>query len=423
MSNLWSANTPARFWQCAPDPPEDQWIEAVEKALPVLELPAAPYDLDDLLKTILGEGQFGADHWRLSTLKRLYYSFKPFLPRAVIEVMRRLYGRRGATNFALDWPVEPRFPAFQWEVMRQLLLLRHEQSFCVRSFWPDNAPFALVLTHDIETAAGQRYARAVADLEESLGFRSSFSFVPERYKLDYELIHELRERGFEISIHGLKHDGKEFSSYREFSSRVHKMNHYLAEFDAAGFAAPLTIRQPEWMQMLDIEYDRSFFDTDPYEAIAGGVMTIWPYTIGRFVELPYTLAQDYTLTTIRGETTPSLWLCKADFIQQYHGMALVVTHPDYLKTPSVQAIYSEFLQTIKANYSYWHPLPRDAARWWRVRTSDEQSAALATAWVSLEGNSVSVRPVQPSTTDVPRRTRAAASMNGNGKSPAADYPP
>lgn len=33
-------------------------------------------------------------------------------------------------------------------------------------------------------------------------------------------------------------------------------------------------RHPLWMQSLDIEYDLSFFDTDPYEPMAGGSMSM-----------------------------------------------------------------------------------------------------------------------------------------------------
>ena len=76
------------------------------------------------------------------------------------------------------------------------------------------------------------------------------------------------------------------------------------EFGAVGFRAPLTIRNPEWMQALNIEYDLSFFDTDPFEPIPGGTMSIWPFFTGHFVELPYTLVQDYTLVSVLGEDYP-----------------------------------------------------------------------------------------------------------------------
>ena len=122
------------------------------------------------------------------------------------------------------------------------------------------------------------------------------------------------------------------------------------------------------MQALDIEYDLSFFDTDPYEPIPGGTMSIWPFEIGRFVELPYTLVQDYTLTAVLRETTPRIWLEKVDFIEKYWGLALVNSHPDYLRDPANWRLYEEFLQAMRGRAGlYWQGLPREVARWWRAR--------------------------------------------------------
>jgi predicted deacetylase len=42
-------------------------------------------------------------------------------------------------------------------------------------------------------------------LEEEKGFRSSFNFVPERYKVSPELRDYLVKKGFEVGVHGLKH--------------------------------------------------------------------------------------------------------------------------------------------------------------------------------------------------------------------------
>lgn len=234
-------------------------------------------------------------------------------------------------------------------------------------FWPQNNCFAFVLTHDVETAQGLSFVKALADLEEEYGFRSSFNLIPERYAIDHELIVNLQARGFEVGVHGLKHDGKMFTSQRLFEQRAKRINRYLHEWGAVGFRAPLTHRNPEWMQVLEIEYDSSFFDTDIYEPMPGGTMSIWPFFIGRFVELPYTLAQDHTLMVILGEQTPRLWIEKVNFIEQYHGMVLLNTHPDYLCQPSHLAIYREFLQEMKARRGYWHALPRDVALWWRAR--------------------------------------------------------
>ena len=180
---------------------------------------------------------------------------------------------------------------------------------------------------------------------------------------------DLRAGGFEVGVHGLRHDGKLFSSHRQFLRRAVHINGYVRDFAAVGFRAPLTQRQPEWMQALEIEYDASFFDTDPYEPIPGGTMSVWPFQMGRFVELPYTLVQDHTLASILHETTPRLWLEKVAFLRSVHGMALLITHPDYLRSPQTWRIYSDFLRTMRERGDYYHALPREVARWWRARAS------------------------------------------------------
>lgn len=374
VTSLWSLNTPRGFWQCRPDPSPEQWREAIQRAVPALGLPVLTDDIDGILELVLGEGQFGPERWRLSPAKRLYYALKPALPRQLTRILRRFYGGATREAFPLGWPVEDRYVRFQWEVLRQLLLLTGRPGLSYRHFWPDGHRFSFVLTHDVERADGQAFVRAVADLDESLGFRSSFNFVPEGYPLDHGLLQELRARGFEIGLHGLRHDGKLFSSHAEFTRRATAINHHLRELGAVGFRAPLMHRQPEWMQTLDIEYDLSFFDTDPFEPMSGGTMTIWPFQLGRFVELPYTLVQDYTLVTVLGETTPRFWQEKVDFVERYHGMALLNAHPDYLRDTATRQVYARFLQAMKERGGYWHALPMDVARWWRKRVEPASEA-------------------------------------------------
>ena len=388
--NLWSANTPARFWCCQPQVPDDRWAVAVWGALPALGLSLQPHDMDELLALVLGEGQFGPDHWQLGLARRWYYTLKPLVPRALTHYLRRVQSPSARVGFPLGWPIEDRYAHFQWEVVRQLLIVTGRQALGYYPFWPKGQRFSFVLTHDIETGEGQGHVRAVADLDESFGFRSSFNFVPERYRLDRGLIADLRRRGFEIGVHGLRHDGKLFGSRAEFMRRAERINSHMKELGAAGFRAPLMMRNPEWMQALHVEYDLSFFDTDPYEPIPGGTMSIWPFTIGRFLELPYTLVQDHTLTAVLGEITPRLWLEKVDFIETYLGMALLNTHPDYLLDPVTWNVYADFLRVMSERQGYWHALPREVARWWRARGDASAEAptsgeALGTVELTTDG--------------------------------------
>jgi hypothetical protein len=143
-----------------------------------------------------------------------------------------------------------------------------------------------------------------------------------------------------------------------------------------------------------VEYDLSFFDTDPFEPVPGGTMSLWPFQIGHFVELPYTLVQDYTLTAVLGETTPRVWIDKVDFIEKYRGLALVNSHPDYLRDPANWCVYEQFLDAMSRRAGgYWHALPREVARWWLARRDCDRPEVLSGAVVgsiSLDGDGITI---------------------------------
>ncbi|MDQ3915616.1 MAG: hypothetical protein M3323_09865 [Actinomycetota bacterium] len=377
--SLLTGNTPASLWKVVDGSVTDgDWDAAARAALPCLAgLPAAGApDPPTAIAQILGEAQFGPGHWRLPASRRLYYRVRPFLPPPARARLRQAFLGRGDTPppSLLRWPVEDRYVAFQRRTARELLRVKEVASLPHVAFWPHDKTTALVLTHDVEEAAGQAFVRDLAAFEESHGVRSSFNFVPELYEVDRDLMEELRERGFEVGVHGLTHDGRLFSSRRRFRAAAPRINAYLERWEAPGFRSPMTHRHPEWMQELDMEYDLSFFDTDPFEPIGGGTMSIWPFTIGRFVELPYTLVQDHTLMVTLGETTPRLWTEKLDFVERNHGMALLNSHPDYLLEPAHLAIYGAFLRDAAARPGTWNALPVDVARWWKARAAATTTA-------------------------------------------------
>ena len=292
---LYSINTFETFWQTLVTPriTQEEWNEAAQKALALLSL-EDDVASEDVLPRILGEELYGPKQWQLSTAKRLYYQVKPFLPRFLRILGRQRYRQSQEAHFLFKWPIEDRYVHFQFQCLAFVVEQRGLDSIPYVNFWPEGQRYAFVLTHDIEEEQGATFVEAVANLEERYGFRSVFNFVPERYPIDTALLEDLRQRGFEIGVHGLKHDGKLFSSRSLFERRATKINQYLHEWDAVGFRAPYTHRNPEWMQALDVEYELSFFDTDPHEPLPGGTMSIWPFKLGKFLELPYTLTQDNT---------------------------------------------------------------------------------------------------------------------------------
>ena len=132
--------------------------------------------------------------------------------------------------------------------------------------WPEGKKFAFVLTHDVESKAGLDRCRSLMQLERDLGFRSSFNFIPEgSYRVPAELREELTASGFEVGIHDLKHDGHLFTSRRKFKRRAARINGYAREWGASGFRSGFMLRNLDWLHDLDVQYDASTFDTDPFE--------------------------------------------------------------------------------------------------------------------------------------------------------------
>ncbi len=300
---------------------------------------------------------------RLSSSFRLYYLLRQLIPLPLRQLLqRRRNGRIGASP---DWYVPQEF------CDRLSVALQDGPANAVRS-WPDGAKFAFVLTHDVETAAGLRNIDAIAGIEESLGFRSSWNLVPHKYPVDDGLIDSLRDRGFEIGIHGYNHDGKLFWSEATFRRRATAINAALERYEAVGFRAPMAHRNLHWMQRLNIEYDSSCFDVDPFQAMPGGIGSLWPLVTGKFVELPYTLPQDHSLLVGLGETSDRIWLEKLSLIRRLGGMALMLTHPDYLDTAQHRDLYGDFLAKVRDAGGFWHALPCDVARWWRHTQCDER---------------------------------------------------
>jgi glycosyltransferase involved in cell wall biosynthesis len=306
---------------------------------------------------------------------KIYFGLKPLIPRGIRMKIRSRVAQRIRKRVMDVWPIMPgsESPPEGWPG------------------WPDGKKFAFVLTHDVEDRAGLSKCRQLMQLELGLGFRSSFNFIPEgNYNVPRELRGELTRNGFEVGIHDLKHDGRLFASQGQFKQLAGRINRYLQEWGATGFRSGFMLHKLDWLHELDIEYDASTFDTDPFEPQPEGRHTIFPFSVPRpntnhsslvtnhspdpgpgYVELPYTLPQDSTLFLLLKEKTPEIWMRKLDWIADHGGMVLLDTHPDYMAFDRLNGrageypseLYKEFLTYVRSRYSgaYWHALPREVA--------------------------------------------------------------
>jgi len=297
-------------------------------------------------------------------LQKIYYLLKPLIPRRLQVIARRLMALYKRHAYANTWIID-------------------EESSCAPEGWrgwPEKKQFALVLTHDVETSKGQEKCRQLVKVEKSLGFRSSFNFVPERYPVSSELRHFLESEGFEVGVHGLYHDGKYYKSEQIFRDRATRINDYLKKWKSVGFRTPSMLHNLQWIHALNIDYDASTFDTDPFQPQPDGMKTIFPFFVRKdsmdtgYVELPYTLHQDFTLFVLLRETSIEIWKQKLDWIADHGGMALLITHPDYMDFEGSKLYFDEypseyyanFLKYIKDRYEglYWHVLPKEISRFW-----------------------------------------------------------
>ncbi len=309
----------------------------------------------------------------------LYFALKPYLPDRMRTLLRKWYSHRALGNPRADWPIDEaagRKPA-NWPG------------------WPGGKQFAVVLSHDVEGSEGLRKTMALAAVEEKLGFKSSFNFVPEgEYRVPVELREQLSARGFEVGVHDLRHDGKLYRSREAFRRNAERINHHIREWNVCGFRSAFMLHRLEWLHDLEIEYDASTFDTDPIEPQPDAASTIFPFWVSRpgiagqaasggtespaksrngYIELPYTLPQDSTLFLFLGQEDISLWKKKVEWIAERGGMVLLNLHPDYVSHAGESRgirkdypvrLYQEFLQHLREKYSggYWHGLPREVSR-------------------------------------------------------------
>jgi len=304
--------------------------------------------------------------------EKFYYCLRPFIPRAAQLWLRRIVIRSRLGRYKSVWPIDPSSK----DVLEGW------------GGWPGDKRFALVLTHDVDTLRGQNKCRQLMAIEQNLGFKSSFNFVPERYSPDPGLHRLLKENGFEVGVHGLNHDGRLYESRQTFMQRAARINEYLKEWSAVGFRSPAMHHNLEWIHHLNIEYDASTFDTDPFEPQPDGAGTIFPFRVpgidGRpgYVELPYTLPQDFTLFVLMREKSIDIWKRKLDWLAEHGGLALVNTHPDYmafdggkpgLEEYSVE-LYVELLEYVREKYEgeFWHGVAREVAEWVRSRVQGSE---------------------------------------------------
>jgi hypothetical protein len=306
--------------------------------------------------------------WMLGT----YYFVREILPVTVRRHMQRVYFSDWKSRLFPAWPMDFTVDNLHDEILGLSMEAAHVKKMPFIWYWPDGAPNCLILTHDVETSAGRDFAPQLMDLDDSYGIKASFQVIPEkRYEVPDEFVREIRNRGFEFNIHDLNHDGRLYRHREEFLRRAKKINQYAHRYNARGFRAGSMYRIPDWYDAYEFSYDMSLSNVAHLEPKRGGCCTVFPFFIGRILELPLTTSQDYSIFHILNDYSLDLWKKQLDLIRQRNGLMSFLTHPDYLIGRRTRKVYEsllDYLQEMISHEKIWAALPGEVDQWWRTRS-------------------------------------------------------
>jgi len=310
----------------------------------------------------------GRDHG----LKKLYYVMRRFTSMSIRRRIQKHHARNWKKRMFPRWPVDTSVE----NICEKVLSMALEASGCDTIpfiwFWPKGAPACVIITHDVENERGRDLSPQLMDVDDCLGFKAAFQFVPEgRYALSPNLLDEVRARGFEVGIQDLNHDGRLYDDRAEFLRRVRLINRYGANYNARGFRAGVLYRRQEWYADLKFSFDMSIPNVAHLDPQHGGCCTVMPFFIGDILELPVTTTQDYTLFHLLDQRSTDLWASQIELILRKNGLISFIVHPDYVMDPENLAVYEDLLRhlrRLREESNIWCALPSEVDVWWRARS-------------------------------------------------------
>jgi hypothetical protein len=308
----------------------------------------------------------------LPIVRSTYYAVRELLPVSIRKHLQKFYLGDWSRLLFPRWPVDFTVDTLHERILRLSMQANGIQRMPFIWFWPNGAPNALIVTHDVETAAGRDFTRELIDLDEAHGIRASFQVIPEkRYEVPDEYVALIRSRGFEFNIHDLNHDGQLYQERQLFLQRSKKINSYVKKFATNGFRAGVMYRNLDWYDAYEMSYDMSMPNVAHLEPQRGGCCTVFPYFVGKILEIPLTTCQDYSLFQILNDYSIDLWKQQLALLRKRNGLMSFIAHPDYLIDAGARKVYEsllQYLQQMVQHEKIWMALPGEVDQWWRARS-------------------------------------------------------
>jgi len=365
------------YGNCAGHTPSHSSTEKLEDVLPDITIDEKtvylPFNLKqviDNLRTELYVQQAGRSSQN-GLVTKAYYLIRPLLPVSIRKHLQKWSLRDWQRLPFPRWPVDTTVDQMFEQTMLLSLKAQSVDEIPFIWFWPEGASSCAIMTHDVETTLGVRSCPYLMDMEEAFRIKGSFQIIPEhRYEVTDDFLNSIRQRGFEVVVHDLNHDGLLFKNKDEFMRRAAKINFHKERFGASGFRAAVLYRQQLWFDALDFSYDMSVPNVAHLDPQRGGCCTVMPYFVGKILELPVTTTQDYTLFNILNDYSINLWKQQINLIMEKHGLISFIVHPDYVGGTRERTVYEALLAhlvNLKNEKGIWIATPGEVDRWWRQR--------------------------------------------------------
>jgi hypothetical protein len=335
-----------------------------------------PFNLTEVIDNLRLErytqdGGGAVSRWE-RRLRSIYYLLRPLMH---VQVRKRIQRARlvGWGNLTFPrWPVDTTVEDLFEKSLLLSMKAKGVDEVPFIWFWPDGARSCVTMTHDVETERGRDFCSELMNIDESFGIRASFQIVPEgRYEVSEAWIKAVRDRGFEINVQDLNHDGNLFRDASVFRQRAQRINEYARNHAISGFRAAVLYRNLDWYNALHFSFDMSVPNVAHLDPQRGGCCTVTPYFFGDTLEIPVTTTQDYMLFHLLNDYSLELWKAQTDLIIAKNGLVSFIVHPDYVIDEKARGVYKDllaFLRELGRKQKLWFTLPGEIDRWWRARS-------------------------------------------------------
>ena len=334
-----------------------------------------PFDPTEIIDNLRRERYLEAHSRIRAFAKHAYYSLRPWLSEGTRRIIQRASAMDWRELTFPHWPVDTTVEDICERVMLLSMAALGVDRIPFVWFWPNGARGCVLMTHDVETESGRDFCQTLMDIDDSFGMKAAFLVIPEgRYAVPKQWLTTIRQRGFEVGVQDLNHDGRLFDDRQEFLRRAEKINRHGREWNASGFRAAILYRRPEWLSSLDFAFDMSIPNVAHLDPQRGGCCTVFPYFIENVLELPVTTTQDYMLLNLLHQSSIEIWKTQFEQIIEKNGLASFIVHPDYVVEPKSRGIYESLLSYLQGSglrKQVWFALPSAINQWWRARSKME----------------------------------------------------